>query len=172
MWILLALVLLFGLLLWLPIEVEIDTQNQIYAARWRGICGLYILPGEKGWNWFFRLFGWKINREAGPAKHANKSAPKKKTPGAKRSPSFILQRLPAIFRNLLRAIRIRRMHVNWDTGDFALNAWLYPAFRMASRGKRQLFINFSGQQDLAILLYTRFGLLAIAAVRVLITLKK
>lgn len=172
MWVLLVLVLLFGLLLWLPIEVEIDTEKQIYVARWRGIFGVYVLPEEEGWNWFFRLFGWKINRKTGAAKPANKPAPKKKTPAAKRSPSFFLQRMPALFRDLLRAIRIGRLHVNWDTGDFVLNAWLYPAFRRASCGKRQLFINFSGQQELAILLYTRLGLLAVAAVRVLITLKK
>jgi hypothetical protein len=67
---------------------------------------------------------------------------------------------------------MEHLRINWDTGDFVLNAWLYPAFRMASRGQRQLYINFRGEQTLAIRLQTRLGALAVAGMRVIFTIKK
>lgn len=171
-WFLLTLVLLFALLFWLPIQVEIDTQQQIYRARWRGIFGIRALPEEERWRWFFRVFFWEKEWTPGKEKKPEEKKPAKQKVAGKRKMPFTLRQGRALLRNLLRAIRIKRLHLNWDTGDFVRNAWLYPAFRMASRGKRQMFINFSGQQELAIQLQTRLGLLTMAFLQAFFTSKK
>ncbi len=166
------MLLLFGLLLWLPIRLEIDTEQQIYRVSWQGIFAFWVVPEQERWRWFFSVFFWQ--KEWNPSQYQakiEKPAKKKKPSVQKRKFPFSIQMGQAIIRNILRAIKIQRFRVNWDTGDFVLNAWLYPAFRMASRGNRQLFINFSGEQKLAIRLQTRLGLLAIAALRIFINTK-
>lgn len=175
-WFLLTLVLLFALLFWVPIQVEIDTQQQIYRARWRGIFGIRVLPEEKRWRWFFQVFFWEKEWKSGKnvydeKKRRGKKPAKQKAAGKRKMP-FTLRQGRALFRNLFHAIKVKRLHLNWDTGDFVRNAWLYPAFRMANRGKRQLFINFSGQQELAIQLQTRLGLLTMAFLRTFFISKK
>lgn len=171
-WILLFLVLLFGLIFWLPIRVEIDTEQPNYRVSWQGIFAFWAMPGEQRWRWFFRVFFWQ--KEWDPSKKEAKKAsdsPKKKPSGAKRKSRFSIKMMRALFKNLLGAIKVQQFRINWDTGDFVLNAWLYPAFRMLSCGNRQLYINFLGEQAMVIRLQTRLGLLVLAAMRVFINSK-
>lgn len=171
-WFLSILLVCLGLLLWLPIRLDIDTQKQLYKAEWQGIFAFRGQPEESGWRWYFKLFFWE--REWKFEKKETKKGPEspKKAPKTqKRGKSFSIRQAIGMVRQVLRAIRLEHLRVNWDTGDFVLNAWLYPVFRAASRGKRQLYINFLGEQELAIRLQTRLGLLAIAALRVFINSK-
>lgn len=171
-WFLLFILLLFGLLLWLPMRVVIDTQQNVYKFSWQGIFASWVVPEKEGFRWFFRLFFWQ--KEWLPDKKQTKkenSTQNKKSTGTKQRFRFSIKFIRALTRNLTRAIKVQRLRVNWDTGDFVLNAWLYPAFRSASKGKRQLFVNFMGEQDLTLRLQTRLGYLAIAAVRVFINYK-
>ncbi|TNE68974.1 MAG: hypothetical protein EP344_00900 [Bacteroidetes bacterium] len=177
MWIfLITLVLLFNLVLWLPIEVEVDTRNDLYTARWRGLAGFRVVPGPERWQYFFRILFWEITFRPGAGKKrearekVRKQEQKKASRKSKRSLSFRQMRL--LLRNLQHAVRVRKLWINWDTHDFPLNARLYPWFRMFSRGRRQLFINFQGEQELAIHLQTRLGTLARAALPVLFISKK
>jgi len=171
-WILLSLLLLFGLILWLPIRVVIDTEQATYRVSMQGIFAFWLIPEAERWRWFFQLFFWQ--KEWSPGKKEAKKVldpPKKKPSGIKRKSRFSTKMIRALFMNLRRAIQVQQLRINWDTGDFVLNAWLYPAFRMLSRGNRQLYINFLGEQAMVIRLQTRLGLLALAAMRVFINSK-
>ncbi len=172
MWLLILLLLLFSLLLLLPIRVEIDTEQEIYRASWRGIFICWVVPQEERWRWYVQLFFWQMEWKPGATPSPKEPPPAKKKPvTARRKSSFSIRQARAIFKNLWRAISMEHLRLNWDTGDFVLNAWLYPAFRLASQGQRQLFINFFGEQTLAMRLQTRPGLLVLAAMRVFLTLK-
>lgn len=171
-WILIVPVLLLGLLLWLPLSVEIDTRSQVYRAGWQGIAAVRGIPDATHWHWFFKLFfwewEWQPGRNAQPAQ--TKPSPQTATPPKKRRSVSMVQ-VKAMWHQLPRTIRVKRLWVDWDSGDFVLNAWLYPAFRMFSQGKRQLFVNFSGRQDIALLIQARPGNLIAAAIRIFFTSK-
>lgn len=77
----------------------------------------------------------------------------------------------ALFQHMMQAIKIQYLKIDWDTGDFLLNAWLYPAFHLVQRDQRQLHINFMGLQTIALRLQTRLGALALAVLRVFINSK-
>ncbi len=59
MWFLLLLTLFFGLLFWLPIQVEVDTIQQKYRVYWKGILAIWAVPDEAGLRWFYQIFFWK-----------------------------------------------------------------------------------------------------------------
>lgn len=173
MWFLLFLFLLFGLLFWLPIRVEVDTAQQKYRVSWKGIFVVWGVPHETGFHWFYQIFFWKTawkTSEKTP-KLVNKPLKREKT-SSKPTMRFSIRKIRPLFRVFSKAIRIKRLRITWDTGDFVCNAWLYPFFRRYSRRKRQLFINFFGEQELAIILQTRLGLLLMAGLRVFFILKK
>lgn len=173
MWFFFILVLLLSLLFWLPIRVEIDTAQQKYRVSWKGIFAVWCVPDEEGFHWFFQIFFWKTAWKTSPKtpKTVNKPLKIEKT-SSKSAVRFSAHKIRPLFRVFSKAIHIERLQVNWDTGDFLYNAWLYPVFRRWSRRKRQLFINFWGEQELAIILKTRLGLLVMAGLRVFFILKK
>ena len=173
MWFLLLLMLLFCLLLWLPVRVEIDTALQKYRASWKGIFAVWCVPDEAGFHWFFQIFFWKTAWKTRAKTAQTTPEPViEKRKSSKPGISFSIHKIRPLFRVFSKAIRIERLRINWDTGDFMYNAWLYPAFRRLSRGRRQLFINFFGVQELAIILQTRLGLLFWAGLRAVFILKK
>lgn len=172
-WLILLLIFALGLLFWLPIRLEIDTVQNIYRANWYGLMSIWVAPDEEGWQWFFQVFRWKksLKRKSRLSQKSQKIAPKSKR-NSKPVQRLNLHQALTLFRNVRNAIIVRRLRLNWDTGDFVLNAWLYPVFRRISRGPRQFFINFHGKQELSLLLQTRLGLLSIAALRAYFTIYK
>lgn len=175
-WLLLFILALLFLLFWLPIELEVDTWQQRFEVRWVGILRFRLLPESERLRWFFRLFFWEkelfLEKGISKKKQVEKAAGKPKKETRKTNQRLSLKKGLALFRKLLGAFRLKRCRIDWDTGDFVRNAWLYPAFQMASRGQRQLSINFMGKQNVAILLQTRLGLMAGAALRALFILKR
>lgn len=162
-WALLTLLLLLGILLWLPIELEIDTNRSIYRARWRGLLGFRGVPTESGWQWFFQFLffekKWKLQEK-------KPKPPKKKKRKKKKGLPISPKQMFALAKKLIQTFKVIRFRINWDTGDFVKNAYLYPLFHVLSRGRRQLHINFTGNQELCIHLQTRLVLLAGAFLQV------
>jgi len=103
---------------------------------------------------------------------APKATLKPKKPTKKSRRNLTLKQLWALAKGGWKALHLEYLRVNWDTDDFLLNAWLYPVFQAASRGKRQLRINFQGEQNVAICLQTRPWYLILVVVRVLFFTKK
>ena len=101
---LLILVLLLGLLLWLPFQVEIDTERNVYLAKWTGIFGIRAVPGEQRWHWFFQVFFWETEWQ--PGKKKAKPKPPKKPAAKKKKPPFTLRQGWSLMKNLWRAIEL------------------------------------------------------------------
>ncbi|MCF8244976.1 MAG: hypothetical protein K9J37_11640 [Saprospiraceae bacterium] len=161
LWLLALILLPLVLLLWLPLELEIDTSHALYRVRWLGIFGFRGVPSDEGWRWFFKVFFWEKEWKPGGGQSL---LPKKKRPRKpKRVPSA--RKVWSLVKNLFRAIKVKRIRVNWDTGDYVRNAQLYPLFHSLSKRKRQLNINFMGKEELEILLQTRLWHIAGAFLR-------
>lgn len=144
------LLLLFALLV-LPLEVEVDTRRDIFSVKWKGIFGIRGVPAANRWRWFFSIFFFE--KEWTEKTKQPKSVEKKKVKKAKSalSPGQMWR----LLKNMLRAVDVKRLRINWDTGDFALNAQLFPLCHFLSRRGRQFQINFFGKQEFSILLQTR-----------------
>jgi hypothetical protein len=157
----LPLVLLFlVLLLWLPLEVEIDTGLAVYRARWWGVFGIRAVPDSEKWRWFLNVFFWENELRPGGTKPSVR-----KRRANKKKRTIPLKRILSLAKNLFQAIKIKRFRLDWDTGDFVSNAQLYPLFHALSNRKRQLAINFDGKEELEILLQTRLWDLTKAVLR-------
>jgi hypothetical protein len=143
---------LFCVVIWLPLEVEVDTERAVYRAGWKGIFVVRGIRGAEGWKWYYRLFFFK-------KEWLVPEWPTTKTPDRKQPPKHRKSRRPAqiweLLRNSLRAVQVKRLILNWDTNDFITNAYLYPLSHFLGNRKHQFHINFSGKQELSMLLQAR-----------------
>ena len=64
-----------------------------------------------------------------------------------------------ILPDLIRSFRIRNLHLDLDTEDFILNAWLIPVFSIINNENIRMRVNFEGSSSLALDLRTRLGTL-------------
>jgi hypothetical protein len=156
---LIAFLALIALLLWLPLEVCIESEEGIYAANWGSILRIRFAKSGEQWRWLLRLFWWETPIEPSPKKEKpKKPAPKKRSP-------MTPARAWALAKNLFAAIRIKRFYVDLDTGDYLMNAWLTPLAYRFSKDARQIHINFEDRLSVSILLRTCLGSVAGAALR-------
>jgi hypothetical protein len=73
----------------------------------------------------------------------------------KRGRSMSAKRMVRLAKSLYRSVRVKRLIVEMDTGDFPLNAQLIPLEMWLSRGNRQITINFENRNSLDIIIETR-----------------
>ena len=155
-YVLISLILLT--LLWIllgPIIIFVNTENNKYSVGLPGIFKVSAVPNEelfivKGSVFFipyrFNPFGRKRKK---PRK------PKEKTKAKKRS--FKLTEGWELGKNIMHAFRIRKLHMDIDTDDFTLNAWLIPAFSTVNSENIRLQANFEGRASVLLDLRTRIG---------------
>lgn len=58
--ILAGLLFLIILLLWLPLQIEIATEKEIYEAKWSGLLRFRAVPADEKWRWFIRVLFWEM----------------------------------------------------------------------------------------------------------------
>ncbi len=155
-YILISLILLT--LLWIllgPIIIFVNSEGNKYSVGLPGIFKASIVPNEelfivKGSVFFvpycFNPFGRKRKK---PRKPKEKSTAKKR--------SFNFKEGWGLGKNILHAFRIKKLHMDIDTNDFTLNAWLIPAFSAVNSENIRLQANFEGRATVLLDLRTRIG---------------
>jgi hypothetical protein len=163
-YILLALILL--MLMWLllgPVIIFVNSEENTYSVVLPGFVkasvvpenGLFIIRGSIFFiPWRFNPFGRKSKKNLDQ---------KEKSPRKKRS--LKLRGGMNMGRNILHAFRIRKLHLNIDTDDFTLNAWLVPVFSAVNSENIRLQANFEGEATLLLDLRTRLGALLWAMIK-------
>ncbi len=156
-WYILISVILITLL-WIfigPIIIFVNTEGNKYSVGLPGIFKASIVPSDdlfmiKGSVFFvpyrFNPFGIKRKK---PRKKREKSRTKKR--------SFNLKGGWKLGRNIMHAFCIRKLHMDVDTNDFTLNAWLIPVFSAVNSENIRLQANFEGRASLLLDLRTRLG---------------
>lgn len=156
---LIALVFLLTWIMLAPVILFINTELDRYQLSLPGVihAGLVYKNGLlhiKGWIFFipFRFNPFRIRRKKKEKKDQAKKIRKKSNK----------RRLPIrSMREALGAFRIKKLHMDIDTDDFMLNAWLVPAFGAVNNGRNvQMQVNFEGHMFLDLDLRTRIGSLA------------
>lgn len=152
-----VLVLLFLWILVGPVIIFTDTVTNRYVLSLPGVFSARAVPADgmfhvRGWIFFvpyrFNPFQKKSRK---PEKEAEKPAGKKK----RWKPRGGSQ----MFRDMISAFRIRRLHLDVDTDDVVWNAWLVPVFTQVNSDRVRLTANFEGRASLLMDLRTRLGAL-------------
>lgn len=150
--------ILFLTLLWVllgPIILFVDTEGNKYSVGLPGIFKVSVVPTEE----LFIIRGsvffipYRFNPFGRKRKKQRKA--KEKTRAKKRS--FKLTEGLDLGKNILHAFRIRKLHMDIDTNDFTLNAWLIPAFSAVNSENIRLQANFEGRASVLLDLRTRIG---------------
>ncbi|MBK7410304.1 MAG: hypothetical protein IPL49_07665 [Saprospirales bacterium] len=147
-----VLILLIGVLLILPVVIEVNSDRGVYRAHISGLINIQLLPGSDGWKMVLRLFWWKKEwtaqmlwrRKQGKTKKSGKRTRKLR-------PATVWRKA----RRLLASFQIKRFRLIVDTDDYILNAYLYPVFIFLTGQNRYLAINFIGRNSVDIFITNR-----------------
>ena len=149
------LVILIGCIGWVlisPLTIEIDTRIPGAQLKWKGV-GDARLWYEREWWLSFRIlfFRKKIRLSAvGSGRKLIKRATKKQRPQSGVHGRHILARMIRI----IKTFRVKTWHVALDTGDYTVNARLYPV-NFARPVFGHVHINFVGENYLVIIITNR-----------------
>lgn len=155
-YILLALSIL--ILTWLilaPVIFYVDTEDQRYSLSMPGVFKARLLPSDeiltiKGTIFF-------IPYRFSPFARKRKKPRTKKEKTTKKKSKLSIRGGWLMGRNVLHAFSIRKLHLNMDSDDFTLNAWLIPAFSALESDNIKLQANFEGHNSVLFDIRTHLG---------------
>lgn len=151
--ILLVFILILVGLLFIPINIYVDTRRNLYYAELKGLARASIEPDKievirirlkipfKVF-YFFPLKAW----------NSLKKKKKRKTEkGSKNRNRFT----PKTILRLIRSFRVKEWKLDLDTGDCITNAKLYPLFALLNYRFGGFNINYEGRNHALLLLRNR-----------------
>ncbi len=149
MWLLiltLTLLFIFGIVL-VPLSFELNSTHNIYrirlfmyaGARWiRKDIDSYLLIRVLGIPFRVKPLKLFAGRSFRPKKQKSTKLPQRNTFG----------KGSLMGRKVLRAIRVKKFYLNIDTGNFPLNARLFPVAAYLREQNYRVHINFQGENDI------------------------
>lgn len=138
--ILLVVLLALGLL-FVPIQIYIDTDTVKYFVRVKGLAKASLEPDKKE-LFRIRLKVLFYKHCFYPIKKSSKPKPPKKK--AKHTRKIKFGRIVRV----LRSFEVRRFVLDMDTGDYTANAKMYPVFMLLNRYVASFHINFEDRNRL------------------------
>ena len=155
-WIIIGVLLLILLaLLFMPLNLVLDTTRHQYYLQAAGLAKVQIEGDEKEIirlrlralfrSFYFYPLDWidpPKKPKALQAKEREKKKRKKKKKTTNLSPGTILR--------LLKSFKVKRFWVHVDTGDCITNAKLFPVFSFLNFWGGNFGVNFHGQNELVL----------------------
>ncbi len=128
-----------------------DTKNHTYFIKLKGLAKVSFEP-DKLEVLKIKLRVAFMNFDFYPLRKSHR--PKKEKVGEKR-PTKRRKISPKKILALLRSFKLKRFDLNMDTGDFVLNAKLYPIFNFLDYHAGGFNINFQGNNRLVLMASNR-----------------
>lgn len=146
------LVLLLVYLLWLPILLNIDTEMNQYHIRLKGLALLNVEGDAKeiirlNLKVFFMKFTFYPLRR-------KKKAEAKKLPSVEKKKNGKCVAVKKILR-IVRTFEVKKIVIDMDTGDYVMNAKLFPVFMLLNSTKGSFRINFVDRNRLVLQIKNR-----------------
>lgn len=138
------LLLLIGFMLWSPVILKIDTDTNDYYLQWRGLAKARI-EGDKKEIVRIKLNVLFLKFKFYPLRFRKKKEKKKKEHSKVVRKKNINPKNGRIALRLLRSFEIKKFLIHLDTGDYVLNAKLYPVFFFLNRYQGDFAINFENR---------------------------
>lgn len=158
LFIILIVLLFLGWLLVTPLEICINSIENDYHIKWKGIgeASIIVLPMDllvrlkiAFWKKDWSVMKFRFKKERKNDKKASEK-PKRKKRNARKN--------LRLFRRILGSFSVKKMRVNIDTQNYILNGYLFPLFFHLTRyynGKPQLIINYKGKTEINVLMRNR-----------------
>ena len=147
-------------LLWVllgPVIIFVNTESKNYSLALPGIFKAKVVPAAN----LFMIRGsiFFIPYRFNPfQKKRKKTGEENEKPRRKKRAIRPSEGL-SMGKNMLHAFRIRKLHLNIDTDDYTLNAWLIPVFSAVNSENIRLQANFEGDASMQLDLRTSLGAL-------------
>ncbi len=151
--IIIGLLLLLLALLFMPLNLVLNTVTQQYYIQAAGLAKVNVEGDDEEIirlrlqalfrNFYFYPLDW-VNK---PKKLKEGKRKKKKKKRTNLSPGTIIR--------LLRSFRVKRLRVNVDTGDCITNSKLYPVFSLMNFWGGNYGVNFQGRNEIVLHLQNR-----------------
>lgn len=147
--------LLFGWILFAPIHILIDTTRRKYGA---GILGLItariVRKDDEGIRIRIKIFFFNI--DLNPFKYINKESTSKVSESIIRKRKlqtkefrFVMFILKTMWK-IVKKTKLKKVHLNIDTGDVIKNAYLIPGFVLINTGRWNFSVNYESKFELII----------------------
>lgn len=137
------LIIVLCFILFTPLVIEIDSTRELYQVKLRGIVRIWFAFNQGPLTIYIKTLWWKkainIPDTGSHVDEAGKTPPvKRKTP----RPSFsrVLNKAHAV----AASFHLKVLYIDIDTGDFIINAWLFPLAWFMKNTNRKLQINYRG----------------------------
>jgi hypothetical protein len=145
-----------------PVIIHIDTDNQYYSVRIPILFSTRLEISEYGRRLRNRVFfipfsigfGKRGDDEADPALEPKTDAGPWYLPAASVSPRQLRFYLNNAM-EFIRSFRLKRLSIQFDTGDFTLNARLVPVIMLARRLNVDVSVNFIENNSLIMVVQNR-----------------
>ena len=147
----LFLILLVSLLL-VPISICIDTTSNQYYIQMQGLMKVNLeRHDEEVFRIRLNILFMKYYFYPLKKKRVNKTKKTKKKHETKRKRHMSFIRIY----KFLKTFKIKKFYINMDTGNYILNAKLYPLFVLLNYNTGNFNINFQGKNQLVIIIKNR-----------------
>lgn len=147
------LLLVLAYLLWMPVVFKINTETKEYYLQFKGLAKASVMSDPEEvlkikLNVLFMRFNFF------PLRMRRKKKKKKKEAQTKTRKTFSSKKVQAIWR-MIRSFKIKEFKLDIDTGDYVLNAKLYPAFYLLRHFGNNVAVNFEDRNRLALVIQNR-----------------
>lgn len=152
--IIIALLMLFLVYVLLaPIKLVINTDSNQYFVEQKGLLKAQLASHEKEiFKIRLRVLFFSFNLY--PLKKKASSTSKEKHRTLKRKRSKKTLKFKTVM-NIIKSFKIKKFHLDLDTGDCISNAKLYPVFAFLSYINIDCNINFTGRNSLLLTIENR-----------------
>ncbi len=156
------LAVLFFLIVWLlfaPLIIYVDSGEGLYYVKIPLLIKLRFVIDDGQYVLRFRIFFIPFDVKTGKKKITEKDDRKeRKRRKKKHRINKILKVIPAFLKflpGLFRTSRIKKMIINFDTGDYTINARLVPVLAILSRKNISLNVNYSDINTIHLIIQNR-----------------
>lgn len=132
----------------------IDTKNNNCFVKLKGLVKASVLADEEEVIKIHFKIGL-INFDLYPLRKKSKKRKKKETKAVQKKPSKDFPMSYRKVKQLVRSFKLKKFYLDLDTGDFTLNAKLYPVFAFLNHYYGGFHINFQGKNRMVLCLQNR-----------------
>ena len=151
---LLVFVLMLSYLLFSPLQIIIDSQQALYAIRWKGLmeAGLNLHLEEIAIR--LKVFFWE--KDLFPLRRQPEPVSQQKIAKKKKKKSSLSPAWRKKVWKLLKSFEVKQFQLDLDTDNYIYNSYLWPVCYFLSNHKnRQLSINYDGRVKVLVLIENR-----------------
>jgi len=144
-----TLILMFIWALFVPFNITVNTIHGYYKVYIPGLIGVRMVKKNerlilKGHFLFFRF---NLNKTGKKESKKMKEKKSRRILPVKNIPALFKESFHTI-RKILGSMKMKRFNLEIDTGDFPLNAQLYPLAVEANNRECNIMVNFENRNNL------------------------